>query len=154
MKSRIQRAIRSCGLLGAGLVLALLSGCAALKPADKQDLPVDKMAGQPTDTYTVEFSDGFGGNKVYTGKIDSSNPTVQMALEQSGAWRRYRAMDIDLIRKVAGKYQPLRMPVDSQPSKRAVKYEQDYALHAGDRILVSPKNNNPLAKLLDGDDKR
>jgi hypothetical protein len=64
--------------------------------------------------------------------------TVQAALEKSGAIRRYRNMDISILRIVEGTGQPLVLKVSYQPAKKMVSTEQDYALLPGDRVLVEP----------------
>ena len=52
------------------------------------------------------------------------------------------------MRPVADKGQVLKMACEFQPGKPLIKFEQDYALHKGDRILIQPKKNF-LEKLID-----
>lgn len=152
MFKQIRIRVPYLGVLSVCVATILVSGCATFKPADKQEMPVGQSSGQPVGTYTVEFRDVFGSGKPYVGKIDEKNPWVQTALEDSGAWKRYRSMNIIIERKVPGRYQPLEIPVEVQPRKREVKYEQDYALLPGDKVIVSPKSTNPIVQMLEGDE--
>ena len=114
-------------------VLPLVCGCTTLKPnADPTTTASDVV---PAGKYVVRIESTIGGEPtLFTGQIDKPM-TVQDALAASKANKKYRDMDVTLIRKVDGNYRPLRMVCDYDPGAKAIKIEQNYAIHPGDRIL-------------------
>lgn len=128
------RRISVWGWMVAGAVI-VMAGCQQLKPMSDERIPLKDSNEAAIPMFRVEMMNTFGGAAVYTGRLEGA-PTVQSALEDSGALRRYRSMQIDLFRVVPDKKTVLRLPVGMQPGKRMVRIEQDYALKAGDRIVV------------------
>ncbi len=68
--------------------------------------------------------------------------TVQDALTQSGALTFHKNVEIDVLRREGNQW--VRMPVEYDVGKRHVKFEQDYALHPDDRVVIRPKTTNPI----------
>jgi len=77
---------------------------------------------------------------MFAGDIDGPM-TVQDALVAAGAPKKYRSMNVTLIREVEGSNRPLRMVCDYDAATRSVQIEQNYAIHPGDRILVEPEGD-------------
>lgn len=77
--------------------------------------------------------------------------TVQDALEKSNVMKKHRSMDIEVLRVVetadAGP-RGLRMKVMYVPGEKSVIAEQNYALHDGDRIVITPISNDPVSKVV------
>lgn len=124
-----------------------LNGCASLPmglsgPAD------DLATTTPGEQYMVEMHKDFSGPKQYIGEL-KEGMTVQQALEESGATSRYRAMEVDIFRTVGDSGRVLNLPVRYQPRNRSVPPEQNYAIHAGDRVVIRPRSGNPLEKVLE-----
>lgn len=122
------------------------SGCAAVPNA----VPVDERASFPTtgDRYAVDIDTGFGKPVHWEGPV-TDGLTVHGALEASGTFRRIRVPEVEVIRVVPESGQLLRLKSQMQPGKRVVKYEQDYAILPGDRLIVRQfKGPNPLEKAL------
>jgi hypothetical protein len=88
----------------------------------------------------------YGGSKKYKGNI-GQGATVQSAIEASGATKKFRKMDVAVMRKVEGDYKPLRMSSDYNATKKKIRPETDYALQHGDRIVITPKSENQLLKM-------
>ncbi len=117
-------------------------------------LPVNSNANQIVDAvnpdvaqYQVKMESTFGGAKVYQGKLEGPM-TIQDALEQSGAIKKLRNMDIDLFRKVDGSYRPLQMSAIYDAGGKTVRPETNYGLRPGDSILVGPKTENSFSKIM------
>jgi hypothetical protein len=119
------------------LLLAVFAGCASFANLGSNGRYEDESSSDPAKKYTVEMGNMMSRPTIYEGKFED-NMTVQMALERSGAIRRYRNMDIAIERTVEETGMPLRMVVQYWPAKRSVSPEQDYALLPGDRIIVEP----------------
>ena len=130
----------ACGVL-------LTSGCATINPFAGRDVPVaEDSAGQ----YQVAMESGIGITKTFTGEIEG-DVLVSEALEKSGATRKYRSMDIEVLRIVKsenGMPQPLRMQVTYAGPRKGVAPQQDYALHDGDRILVKKGSSGGISQML------
>jgi hypothetical protein len=127
-------------------ISASFCGCASVP----KTVPVDERASfQATgDRYAVDIETGFGKPVHWEGPV-IRDLTVQGALEASGALRRIRVPEIEIIRVVPESGQLLRLKAQMQPGKRVVKYEQDYAILPGDRLIVRQvKGQNPLEKAL------
>jgi hypothetical protein len=113
-----------------------------------KDVPVANAkpsAGQ----YRVEMNSTFGKPKAYVGSLQG-NITVQDALEQSGAVKKFRSMDVEVLRVVDTAdtgARGLRMKVNYDTSDKSVMPEQNYALLNGDRIIVSPRSTGPINKI-------
>ncbi len=113
-----------------------------IKPTAKSnEPPVEEPA-----PYFVEMHPIIGKAKLFQGAI-SQPTTVQNALQQSGAFKMTNSMTVDLHRQLPNGG-VLKLPVEFKKN-RQVKYEQDYALHPHDRIVVQAKSNSPLDKLVD-----
>lgn len=121
------------------------SGCNLIPKADDAELPAAAVESS-ADHYYVEMHKGFGEAKVFKGTIDKPT-TVQNALEQSGAQKQFAAMSVDVMRQLPNGT-VLKLPVEFKSGKK-VKYEQDYALHPEDRIVVKSKSGSALDKLVD-----
>lgn len=133
-------------MLCIALVATVSTGCSALPVSSATNQIVD-VAPADVQQYQVKMESAFGGSKVYKGTIDGPI-TIQTALERSGAIKKYRNMDIDLFREVEGSYKPLKMSALYDAGDRMVRPETDYGLRAGDSILVSPKSENSLGKMM------
>ncbi len=134
-------------LMVMGALVIGFTGCSSLGMMNGGQLPAEAPA-TPQNAYQVEMHSNFGEPKVYVGKHDPSL-TVQDALEAAGAIKKYRRMKVDVYRQVEGKYGGLKMPVEYQPGSKAVRAEQNYAVHPGDRIVVGPSEEGSLDQLLD-----
>ena len=134
-----------CCLVLTCLLAGLSTGCSSLS-MNRQSLPTGN-ADNGAGSYTVQLHKEFGASKSYTGQIDDST-TVQKALEDSGATSQFRSMEVDVMRKVAESGRVLKMPVEYQPRSKTVAPEQDYAIHAGDQIVVRPKSNSGFDNII------
>ena len=90
----------------------------------------------------------FSKESISRGVIDGPI-TVQTVLERSGAIEKFRNMEITIMRVVKESGHGLRLPVDYQGGKKAVRPEQDYAIHPNDRILIESRSNNAIDKIVE-----
>ena len=90
-----------------------------------------------------------GSPKKYDGTLVAGD-TVSAALVKAGAIKKFRSMDIEILRIVEkdGRNRGLRMPVIYESHLKAPAPEQDYALLDGDRIVVKPKESGSLVQML------
>lgn len=139
-----QNVRRLCLMLFTCLVVSS-SGCASLLTARKSELPVGSQA--PKDSYTVQIDSSYAKDTLKVGEL-KPGMTVQQALDEQGLTKQYKSAEVTLMRPVAEKGQVLKMACEFQPGKPLIKFEQDYALHPGDRILIRPKKNF-LEKIMD-----
>ena len=131
-------------------VCLVAAGCASFPAAGWNNSDRMTSAQEASQgAYRVEFTNLFGRASYYDGQIDGPI-TVQTALERSGATKKYRNMEVAVLRVTEDTQRPLRMVVDYLPGKKMVRPEQDYAILNGDRITVSPSSNNLLDKLNQG----
>jgi hypothetical protein len=126
--------------------LGCLSGCSTLSNLNgPSQTPI---AAPSAGTYQVELSGGFSKESVYKGTLDGPI-TVQTALERSGAIKKFRDMDVTILRVVEESGRGLRMPIEYLPGKKWVSPENDYAILPNDRILVESVSNNLIDIVVD-----
>lgn len=116
------------------------TGCAMMKSQAPPEPPVG-MDQASAGTYKVIFGTANGKKpQIYVGDL-VGNVTIQDALKASNAKKKFRAMTVDVARRVeSGKVLKLPVHVDSKTGE--VMAEQNYAVHPGDEILVR-KSTNP-----------
>ena len=130
------------------LMVLSLTGCQTLGlPANPKSIPAAPIQGQASKgQYRVEITGPFAKPRAELGSI-TNKTTVQTALESSNALAKFRGADITVLRKTEDG-RGLKMPVQLQPNKKVVKFEQDYALHPGDRVIVTGKSMGVLDKFV------
>jgi len=133
--------------LAVAVLTISFSGCSTLSTKGG-DRAMPTMAAESEGSYRVELEGNFGKKSVYTGQLTKPT-TVQMALEESGAIQKLRNLDVWILRVVAESGQPLKMDVRFDPAKKVIAPEQDYAILPNDRIVVKPKSDNMLDKMLE-----
>lgn len=126
------------------------TGCSTMTSLTNQSLPVDgsAVAANANGTYSVEMHPNFGSPKQYKGVL-TGGTTVSEALSKSGAVKKFRSMDVEILRIVEhkGRNRGLRMPVNYQ-GQTGPDPSQDYALLDGDRIVVKPKESSSIVKMI------
>jgi hypothetical protein len=127
------------------LSLAVSSGCSSMLTARKTDLPLEENG--PKNRYSIVVDSPYSRDDVKYGEV-KKGMTVQQALEEQGLVNKHRTSEITVMRPVPEKGQVIKMASAFQPGKPLIKFEQDYALHAGDRIMITPKKTG-LEKMLD-----
>ena len=131
-----------------GLLLAS-SGCSTLPQTQNQILPAGAAeATESPGVYEVQLQGTFGKASTAQGVIDGPI-TVQTVLERSGAIKKFRNMEITVLRVVQNSGRGIKLPVDYQAGKKSVRPEQDYAIHANDRIMIQAISNSAIDKIVD-----
>lgn len=137
-------------LLALSLMFISLTGCQSLPEGmmnmDSKTIAAPTAGQASKGQYRVEVSGPMAKPRAQMGTI-TNQTTVQSALDASGALAKFRGADITVLRKTEDG-RGLKMPVELQPGKKAVKFEQDYALHHGDRVIVTGKNGSMLDKVV------
>ena len=132
----------TCRMLLLFVAIATAPGCSML--SNMTGVPVAEKPAV-TQSFLLELHNSFGRPNVKQMPFNEGL-TVQDVLDKSGA--KHRDMEIDVIRKLSGSGQDLKMPVVYDSSKKRVKYEQNYAIYANDRVIIRPKNGGPFDKAL------
>lgn len=138
---------RSLALLFGALALACLgSGCTTLMIASPEDdiswhpqgKDVDDAQAAapqgPQGKYIVELRPE-RGERVRTEVDFSGVPYVQEALEKGGAIKKFRRMNVEIVRTANGRPEKMRSSYDHVHNR--VPIEWDYALYPGDLIVVT-----------------
>jgi hypothetical protein len=139
---------KSIALLAIVALSISATGCSTMTSLTNTELPVDAAAAG-NGSYSVEMHPNFGSPKQYKGTLTGST-TVSEALTKSGAIKKFRGMEVEILRVVEhkGKSRGLRMPVKYQRSLMGPTPEQDYALLDGDRIVIKPDGGSSITKVL------
>ena len=102
-----------------------------------RETPEQQPLAQSAGTYKVIFQSKSGRQpKIYEGKI-VGNKTVQQALEESGATRKYSRMQVDLARVLPENGNVLRLPVTYDASHEAG--------HGRAGLFHPPRRRNPCS---------
>jgi hypothetical protein len=134
------------GAVGATLQI----GCAtmAVPATGVQQLAVDDAPAQvlpgspPWGVVTVEMRKG-SSSKSDIRQVPLQDPMfVQQALQASGVTKRFRGMNIQLIRVVGDDRQKMDSKYDR--GKGSVEPAYDYALRPGDHLIVTEDNTTSL----------
>jgi hypothetical protein len=133
-------------VLGLGLLL-LSSGCSTMfqnvaTPAIPAETPVASDG-----SYYVELHPAIGKPTIFKGELNGP-VTVQQALEESGATKKFRGMRVGLFRIVKENGRPLKLPIEYTYRTSQVEQHQNYALLPEDRIVVAAKTSNIMAEAL------
>ena len=126
--------------------VTLSTGCSTLPSSSNgafSNSAQTPVAAGSQPQYLVDMQVSYGGSKKFKGNIGHGT-TVQSALEASGATKKFRKMDVSVMRRVEGDFQPLKMSSIYNTSKKRVSPETDYALQHGDRIVITPGSENKL----------
>ncbi len=130
------------------LTVAATTGCTALQGGP--DLMLDPRTHEPTDPQAmvvVELRDG-GQDSEYLRAPLTDTMLVQDALKGSGATRRFRRMNIVLVRQ-APDGTKIRLPVKYDVNRQQVVDTNNYAMHAGDWLEVTKDNSTMLDRMLE-----
>ena len=139
-----QLALAALILLG----VTLTTGCSTLPSSLSSNGTFSDSAQAPVASgsqaqYLVDMQFAYGGGKKFKGNIGHGT-TVQTAIEASGAVKKFRKMDVAVMRNIEGDFQPLKMTSNYNSNKRRISSETDYALQHGDRIVITPRAENKL----------
>jgi hypothetical protein len=130
-------------LFGTILVLACSAslGCASLGSGVQTSTPPVALG-----TYTVQTVGGMFGNKTKNYPLHEG-VTAQTVLEESGQLSTNRNFEIDILRKTNSDMGVVKMPVQFDAGKHRVKFETDYAIHPGDRVVIRPLSYSPFEQV-------
>jgi hypothetical protein len=121
---------------GTGGGLSKVTGDAAANP--QQPVP-------PTGAYTIELRSSLGKPQIR--QMPLTGPTlIQQALEQSGAAKRFRRMNIVLLRAAGEERHKLDVKFDRK--RGTVNPLYDYAILPGDHLVVTEDNSTPVDDML------
>ncbi|NLF73967.1 MAG: hypothetical protein GX575_33585 [Candidatus Anammoximicrobium sp.] len=128
----------------------LLSGCSVLDTGSGQNLPLPDAAAiaAPGATASITMEIRPAGKKPQMTQVQLDNgTTIQQALEKANLTKRFRRMNIQLLR-VAGE-QRAKLDVKYEHTKTQVNPLYDYALHPGDHLIVTQDTATALDDMLE-----
>jgi protein involved in polysaccharide export with SLBB domain len=127
----------------------VLSGCAMIDTAgDKSSsLPIDTQAtATAATTITMEIRASGKKPEINPFQLDNGS-TVQQMLEKAKLVKKFRRMDIEVVRTVGD--QRARMDVKYDHTQAQVRPEYDYALHPGDHVIVQEVTKTAFDDMLE-----
>lgn len=144
---------RSLLLAAVSCLAVLASGCSTVGPSDAGVL---ELPGQAAESL-ADSRQPAGGLITTEIRRARKQPEiakmplrgvirVQQALDQIGATKRFRRMDIQVMRPVGGARQKLEVKYDHK--SRSVDPVYDYALHPGDHLVVTEDTTTAFDDML------
>ena len=126
------------------LVVGMLSGCKSFVKK-----PVQKELPPGTPQYLISMKgEGWATGVDVRGEY-KQNMRIDQVLEAHDLKRKFKNMDIQIIRRVPDTGQILKMPVVYKSKMKNVKPEQDYAIHPNDQIIVKQVVETALDRLIE-----
>ncbi len=123
-------------------------GCSSLQSAPAMPLATDTETTTVDDPLVVVELRGGGEKPDYLRAPLKESMLVQDALKGSGAIRRFKRMDIVLVRRAPGG-QKLRLPIRYNANLRRVVDENNYALYGGDWLEVTQDTSSSFDRMVE-----
>lgn len=139
---RIQLAVASAAMLA-------LSGCAMIDTGGDGSLPVSRdgqIVPSAGPAISMEIRESGKKPEIKQFPLDDGS-TVQQLLEKAKLVRKFRRMDIEVLRTTGD--QRAKMTVKYDHTQAQVKPEYDYALHPGDHVIVQEITKTTLDDMLE-----
>lgn len=134
-------------LVGTLLLLSSGVGCQSLLRAPGSTASQTPATAIDAPTYTVEVHSNWTNpatqRQAFTGRVP-----LQKVIEQSGAHRRHRNLDITVVRVAKESGQILRLNAKFDPQSRTVDPQYDYDILANDHVIIKPSTSSPLDDLI------
>jgi hypothetical protein len=140
---------RSLRIAVASVAMLVLSGCSVIDTAGDKSLPLPagtELAQTPATTITMEIRASGEKPKITELRLDGDT-TVQQALEKAKLVKKFRRMDIQVMR-VAGD-QRAKLDVKYDHTAAHVKPLYDYSLYPGDHLIVEEVTKTALDDMLE-----
>ena len=140
---------RSFQIAIASLTMLGLSGCAMIDTAGDKSLPVPGgVAATATSGPTVTMEIRASGEKpeIKQFQLDSGS-TVQQMLEKTKLVKKFRRMDIEVMRVTGDERAKLDVKYDHTIAQVNPLY--DYALYPGDHVIVREVNKTAIDDMLE-----
>lgn len=125
------------------------SGCQSIfKPPGSQSyVSTPSGVSVEAESYSVELHSNWSNPS--TSKKSFSGPVpLQKVVDDSGAARRNRNLDITLVRVSKDTGQIVRMKAEYDPKQRQIQPQCDYDVLANDHVIIKPNNSSPLDDML------
>lgn len=147
MVSRTKHTRRCLGTAGLLMAVSVLSGCAALDMGASNSLPVPASTdGAPPASITLEIRAAGEKPRIEQVVLDG-NTTVQQALEKAQLVKKFRRMDIYIVRVVGD--QRAKMDVRYEHARAHVDPLYDYALYPNDHVVVQQVTKTAFDDMLE-----
>jgi hypothetical protein len=147
MVSRKKHARRCLETAVVLLAAALLSGCAALDTGAGTSLPVPVASdGTQAPSITMEIREAGERPRIEQIVLDGDT-TVQQSLEKANLVKKFRRMDIHIVR-VVGDHRA-KMDVKYEHARAQVDPLYDYALYPNDHVIVQQVTKTALDDMLE-----
>jgi hypothetical protein len=134
-------------LAGTLLLLSSGLGCQSLLRAPGSTASQTPATAIDAPTYTVEVHSNWTNpttkRQSFTGRVP-----LQKVVEQTGAHRRNRDLDITVVRVAKESGQILRLTAKFDPQSRSVQPQYDYDILANDHVIIKPSTSSPLDDLI------
>jgi hypothetical protein len=121
------------------------SGCQSIlkPPGSKTALEPQGNAAVGPNGYSVELHSNWS-NPSTTRKPFSGPVPLQKVVEESGATRRHRNLEVTVVRVSKDTGQIVRMKAKYDPKRREIAPQYDYDILANDHVIIKPDNSTPL----------
>ena len=123
-------------------------GLGSLLVAEKPDQPQPPAQAAPASNgfVTMEIRPQ-GSRKPEMGQVSlESTVFLQQALESAGLVKRFRGMNIQVIRMAGDTRQ--KMEAKYRHAEKRVDPAYDYALHPGDHLIIAEENPSTVAEMM------
>ncbi len=128
------------------MIVGLSVGCQSLVQAPAPPAPAIAAANN-SQSYTIETHGSWTKPKTTREAFNGPVP-LQQVVDKSGASRRFRDLDITVIRVAKETGQILRLKAKYDPQARAVEPQYDYDILANDHVIIKAGNTSPVDELL------
>jgi len=132
------------------ILVSAASGCSLTNPKKSKSLAgLTEPEGQkvPQETCIVELHPG--GAKPSRMQLPiSDSTTVQQALVESRAVKKFKKMKIHVLRIDEATGRKVKMGVEYLSDKRHVVPHYDYVLRANDRVVITEDNSSALESVI------
>jgi len=133
----------------ASIAILTMSGCAMIDTNGAPPIPVagnGQAASAAGQAITMEIRESGKKPEIKQFPLEQSS-TVQQLLEQTRLVKKFRRMDIEVMRTAGD--QRAKMTVKYDHTQGMVRPEYDYALHPGDHVIVQEVTKTAFDDMLE-----
>jgi hypothetical protein len=132
-----------CGMITLTMIL-VGSGCQSVfKSPGSASVPPGPGNSPDSQSYSVEVHSNWS-NPTTTRESFAGPVPLQKIVEKSGSARRYRGLEVTVVRVSKDTGQLVRMKAKYDPQRRAIEPQYDYDILANDHVIIKPDNSSPL----------